>query len=165
MAAASGLFHSVPSRSAVIAYQKETWAKLLPELPALFVMHWQEVGLDREKIPLDPDWERYALLEAQGILHMVTARDDGILIGYYVALVLPHLHYKSSRTAFSDIFFIHPEYRRGLTGYKLFLETEKMLKKLGVQKSYVMTKQHLPLNILMKRLKYRFIEKIYTKLL
>ena len=36
---------------------------------------------------------------------------------------------------------------------------------VGVQKHYVMTKVHKDANILMKRLGYKFIEKIFTRLL
>lgn len=131
----------------------------------MFLQHWKEIALDQSVIKLDPDWQRYCLMEVQNQLHIMTVREGTKLIGYYFAIVLPHLHYKSSYTAYSDIFYILPEYRRGLAGYKLFRETEKMLKDLGVQKSYVMTKTHLPITMLMKRLKYRFIERIYTKLL
>lgn len=148
-----------------ITYQKEWFSKIMPELPEIFLEHWKEVGLDRDKVPLDPDWNRYVFMEAQGFLHVTTARDDGRLIGYYVAIIMPHLHYKTSLTAFSDIFYLRPEYRFGLTGYRLFTETEKYLKLLHVQKSYVMTKAHLPINIIMKRLKYKLIERIFTKLL
>lgn len=148
-----------------LTFQKESWIKISPELPAIFYAHWEEVALERKVIPLDPDWERYARMDLEGVSHMMTVRDDGILVGYYHAIVMPHLHYKSSKTAWSDIFYLHPFYRRGLTGYKLVRAAEKMLKDLGVQRSYVMTKAHLPINILMKRMKYRLIERTFTKLL
>lgn len=137
----------------------------MPELPTLFTEHWKEVALDKDIIELDPDWQGYVLLEVRGILHIITARANGKLIGYYFALVMPNLHYKAVKMSWSDIFFILPEYRRGLTGLKLFTETEKMLKSLGVRKSYVMTKVHLPITIIMKRMAYRFIERIYAKIL
>ena len=149
----------------MITFQKESWLKLTPELPAIFHEHWLEIGLHHKQIPLEPDWERYAKMDLEGVSHMMTVRDDGILVGYYHAIVMPHLHYKSSLTAWSDLIYLHPLYRRGLTGYKLLRQAEKMLKGLGVQRSYVMTKAHLPINILMKRLKYRLVERTFTKLL
>lgn len=148
-----------------ITFQKELFGKIMPELPELFYRHWEEVALDKEAIKLKPDWPTYLQMELLNILHMMTVRAEGKLVGYYIALVRPHLHYAESLTAWSDIFYLLPEYRRGLTGYQLFAETEDMLKKLGVQKSYVMTKAHLPITIIMKRRGYRFIERIYTKLL
>lgn len=148
-----------------ITFQKEPFTGLIPELPELWGRHWDEVALDKEAVPLAPDWAGYTELERVGMLHIMTARADGKLIGYYFAIVRPHLHYRHTLHAFSDIFIILPEYRRGLAGYQLFRETEKMLKALGVRKTYVVTKVHIPLKMLMKRLGYRFIERVYSKLL
>lgn len=142
----------------------------MEELPPLFHEHWLEVGLHRKQIPLDPDWKRYQDMDAGGQLHMITVRDEGILVGYYLAIVWTHLHYKTSKTAWSDLLFILPGYRatgRGMvnTGYELLKYMETSLKSAGVQRTYLMTKAHLPINILMKRLKYRLIERVFSKLL
>lgn len=149
----------------MITFQRESFLTIKHELPELFQRHWEEVALDHMEVPLDPDWRCYSEMATMGILHVVTARDNGRLIGYYFAIVRPHLHYKSTLTAFSDIFIIMPEYRKGWTGYRLLKEAEKMLKDIGVRKSYLMTKVHIPLILLVKRLKYRFVERVYTKLL
>ena len=153
-----------------ITIQKESFTEIMDELPPIFEEHWLEVAMDHKFIELDPDWQRYMQMEAQGMLHMMTVRDEGILVGYFVNIVLTHLHYRKSLTAFSDILYLLPDYRtsgKGLssTGYRLLRATEKMLKGLGVQKSYLMTKNYIPLNMLTKRLKYRLSEKVYTKLL
>lgn len=149
----------------MITFKKESFTQLMEELPPLFHEHWLEVARDKKAIPLDMDWKRYIEMDAMGQLHTMTVREDGILVGYFVAIVWTHLHYKTSLTAWSDIFYLHPAYRSGWTGYKLFVHVEAMLKTLGVQKSYVMTKAHLPINIIMKRLKYRLVERVFTKLL
>lgn len=148
-----------------VTFQKEPFANLIEELPELWRRHWDEVALDKEAVPLAPAWGEYMELARLGMLHIMTARANGKLIGYYFALVRPHLHYRHTLHGWSDIFIILPEYRKGLTGYKLFRETEKMLRELGVQKNYVMTKVHFPLKLLMRRLGYRFIERTYSKLL
>ena len=148
-----------------LTFQKELFAAIAPELPPLFMKHWEEVALDRDVIKLAPDWIGYVALEAQGALQVVTARDDGKLVGYYFVFIRPNLHYRDSKTAFTDIFYLDPDYREGLNGLKLFTAMEGLLRAQGVQKFYVVTKVHLPLTMLMKRLKYRFIERIYTKLL
>lgn len=142
----------------------------MPELPVLFYEHWKEVAIDRDKIALDIDWSRYISMEAQGLLHVMTVRDDGILIGYYTALVMTHLHFKQSKTAWTDMMFLLPAYRRtgkGLasTGIQLIKHAERMLKKLGAEKSYLVTTASVPLNMIAERLKYRFSEEVYTKLL
>ncbi len=137
----------------------------MPELPELFLAHYEEIALDKDVIKLDPDWNKYLQLELMGILHIMSVRDAARLIGYHISVVSPHLHYKSTITALSDIFYLLPEYRQGWTGYKLFEETEKMLKALGVVRFYNVTKVHLPINIIMKRRGYRLVDKVYTKLL
>ena len=137
----------------------------MPELPELFMAHYDEIALDKSVIKLDPDWNKYCQLELHGILHVMTVRDTAKLVGYHMSVVSTHLHYKSTITALSDIFYLLPEYRQGWTGYKLFEETEKMLKVLGVKKFYNVTKAHLPINIIMKRRGYRLVDKVYTKLL
>ncbi len=152
-----------------VTFQKELFVQLMPELPPLFFRHWSEVILPKERLPLDPDWARYNLMEAQGNLHIMTARADGRLIGYYFAVVVPNLHCKSALTAYSDMFYVLPEYRGsgwGMcgTGYKLIVEMEKVLRGLGVRKSYLVTKAHLPITIILKRLKYFLVERLYVKL-
>lgn len=153
-----------------ITFQKESFIKLMPELPELFYEHWAELYFDKDEIPLDPDWARYAALELQGILHMITARDDGVLIGYYVGIVTTHIHFKLLLTAWSDMFYIHSDYRKtgkGMvsTGTALLKAVDKILKEMGVRKSYIVTSEKLPINILMRWLKYRRNEVVYTRLL
>lgn len=154
----------------MITFQKESFIKLMPELPAIFYAHWKEVALDQDIIPLDPDWDQYAFLEMNKMLHTMTVRDDGILIGYYNVIVRNHLHYKTTLHAWSDLVYLLPEYRNsgaGLlsTGYKLIRRTNTMLKKLGVKKSYLMTKSYIPLNMLTEFMNYRDTERIYTLIL
>lgn len=154
----------------MITFQKEAFKSIMPELPALFAEHWEHVALDKKQIQLEPDWEGYLKYEEMGILHVLTVRDDGCLLGYCFALVMNNLHYKSTKMAWSDIFWLSPYYRRSgwgmlTVGYKLFRNYDTMLKSLGVRKSFIMTKVHLPLRILMKRLGYKFIEEIHAKLL
>lgn len=137
----------------------------MPELPDLFYEHWKATERDPDIMKLDIDWLRYTQMELAGVLHIMTARADGKLIGYYFAIVSPRIHCKGVLTAFSDMFWLTPAWRKGWTGVKLFTHAGKMLKSLGVCKSYIVTKEHLPLTIIMHRLKYFIAERIYAKLL
>ena len=147
-----------------ITFQKEMFLKLMPELPEFFLIHDSEVE-ESDNTPIDVDWQRYLGMEANGLLHIMAARDGKKLIGYYIAMVVPHLHRKHRLCAYSDMFFLLPEYRNGWTGYKLFTETEKMFKSLGVRKSYLVTKVKMPITIMIKRLKYVLIERVHIKML
>jgi hypothetical protein len=152
----------------MIQYQQERFVDLMPELPEIFYKHWNDIALDKDVIPLDPAWDEYMRLEALGMLHIVTARDAGRLVGYVFSLVQPHLHYKKSLTAWTDLMYLRREYTKGFGIFRyagLIRHSEKMLRDLGVQKRYLMTKVYHDLTPLFARLGYRFIEKISAKLL
>ena len=54
-----------------VEFQVERWATYAPDAETLWPLHWQEVALTQEAVPLDMDVERYAALDAAGILHIV----------------------------------------------------------------------------------------------
>ena len=94
-------------------FQVERWATYARDAEALWPLHWKEVALTQDAVPLDMDTERYAALDEAGILHIVTGRDQGRLVAYFTALVLGHLHYKSTLHALTDLYYISPLWRRG----------------------------------------------------
>src|SRR5215469_12725938 len=109
-----------------MTFQVERYSDVLPELKAIIGLHWEEIALLKDKIKLDPDYDRYLALEESGVLHVITIRENGELIGYHIAFVTPHMHYKGDLMCFTDIFFLKKEYRKGLAGAKLlkFVEAE-----------------------------------------
>ena len=148
-----------------LEYRKELFADIVKELPPLFVLHWQEIALDRDVIELAPDWKRYLAMEQAGQLHIITVRDNRVLVGYFFIVLLPHLHYCTTPMAFSDILFLLPGYRKGLAGLRLVAETEKMARALGAKRFYIMCKVYHDLDRLLARLGFKWVEKVFTKLL
>lgn len=144
-------------------YQVEDYLEVIHELKALYPEHWEEVALDKDAIKLEPDYETYALLAKVKVLHLVTMRVDGELAGYHISLVHPHLHYLSSLTAFTDIFFVRKKNRVGLNGYRLLKFVRDSLFERGVQKIYMGEKDHIPLGPVLKRLGFRPIERLWTQ--
>lgn len=116
----------------MITYQVESY--LTARDDDLIRMHYEEIALHQDDIPLNPDWNRYDLMDATGDLLCMTARDDGKLIGYSVFILSWHLHYNSTRMASNDVLFLHPNYRRGRHGLGLILFCEQELQKHRVQK-------------------------------
>jgi GNAT superfamily N-acetyltransferase len=109
--------------------------QLVEEIKPLIQMHYDEIALHKEVIPLDPDWDRYAAIDSTGNLLIVTARtNEQELIGYAVFFITPHIHYKSTIVAHNDILYLHPEYRRGRTGIRLLKDSETACRHLGVDK-------------------------------
>lgn len=149
----------------MITYQVEQWHDCLPEMEALWPLHWQEVAADKDVIPLEPNYEMYNMLVQTGQLHLLTARSDGKLIGYHVTIVRPHLHYKSSLSAFTDMYFIHPDFRKGMVGVNIFRAAEKSLKQRGVQKMFTGTKLSLDMGRIFERLGWKETERLYTKVI
>lgn len=152
----------------MLTYQVESWDRYWRDAEKLWEDHWREIALDQEHIPLDVDWDRYAALDAQGKLHIVTARDaDGQLQGYHLSIVDTHLHYRTTLHAYLDVFYLAPAHRRGMAGVKLFKVVQDTLKARGVVKQIQGHKVHVHggLGTLFERLGYHKIEHVYSKLL
>ena len=75
-----------------ITYQVEELRDVIEELKPFAPIHWAELGLTKDDVPLDMDWERYLNLEKDGRLHLVVVRDNGKVIGYQFTFVGGHFH-------------------------------------------------------------------------
>ena len=117
-----------------LTFKVEPLFVIAGELPSLFQQHWRELGRDQKEVPLDPNWEAMVSLNVQGLLHVMTARDDGKLVGYIFTLVGPHLHYKSTRHGNVDMYWMLPEYRQGWTALKFFNAHLDEMEKLKVRR-------------------------------
>lgn len=148
-------------------FQVENFRHFQPELPPLLRAHWLEVALDHGAVQLDPDWERYFALTDAGALSCVTVREGegGPLVGYHIAIVSGHLHYKNSKHGITDVYFLSPAYRRGFTGIRLFKAVDAEMTRLGVVKRVTGTKIHLDMGPILERLGYQETEHVYTKIL
>ena len=129
---------------------------------AILPIHWEELALHKEKVPLDPQYNVYLERDAQGGVILVTAREDGKLIGYFVGFIAPGLHYQTCLTCTMDIFYVHPDHRGGGTGYHLFKSAEKELKRRGVQRLFVGSKLHKDASWLFEKLGYEEVERYYS---
>jgi GNAT superfamily N-acetyltransferase len=148
-----------------IKYQQEFLSSVRGEIEPLLNSHWEEIALNKEKIKLNPDWDAYQSFEDQGKLKIFTARDDGQLVGYFVVIVGTNIHYKDHLFASNDIIYLSPNHRKGFTGIKLIKFAEKCLKNDGVSVLTINTKVHQPFDKLMDFLKFRKIERVYSKYL
>ena len=135
----------------------------------LLFKHWQEVAMDRERIPLDPDWDRARQLERDKVLWTAALRRGGRLIGYNSMCVHPHIHYRSTLHAVNDVVYVDPA-ERGAAGVRLVRGTEALLKPMGVVKVIYHTKlapiggKHT-VGDLLSVLGYTHFENLYCKLL
>lgn len=158
-----------PPRASAPARPEFAWERfsaIAHELPSLFRQHWREIALNQDAVELDPDWDKYLGLEALGILHVLTVRVSGALVGYVFVAVGPHLHYASTKWAVVDMFWLNPVYRFGWTGVRMLIENERHLREIGVKIVHIALKLHFKggrVAKLFKRLGYAPIEEVWAK--
>jgi GNAT superfamily N-acetyltransferase len=145
--------------------QRECLASFKEDIKPLLEKHWEEVALHQGKIKLNPDWQEYARLDAQGSLVAFTARKNGVLVGYCVLLKSRSMHYKDHIFASNDVVFVIPKYRNTSTGYKLIKAAQEYCKDAGVSLMTVNTKVHIPFDKLMLDMGFDLVERIYSILL
>lgn len=148
----------------MITVQHECFEDTLEELKDLLPLHWRELAMDQDKVPLVPNFGIYFAHERAGQLIFTTLREDGVLNGYFIGFIMPGLHYSTCLDCKMDIFFIHPSARgSGLPGLKLFRAVEKELKRRGVKRWYVGAKLKADASPLFKRLGFEPIEIFHSK--
>ena len=147
-----------------LVYKCEDFFDFLPEMEKLLPVHYDELCVTKE-FPLDPDYDAYKKIADAGNLVCIVCMDENEVVGYIVFIVQPHLHYKSCLTAFEDIYYVKPEYRKGRIGIRLFQYAEKVLKSAGVNRIIMHTKIHLDNSKLFEYLEYKHSDKLYTKIL
>lgn len=117
-----------------LTFQWERLPSIARELQPLFERHWSEIALDRELVPLEPNWDDYFELDRRGVLHVLTARNHrGALVGYCFNLVGPHLHYVSTRFAHTEMFWLAKRYRKGWRPVRMMATNLAGLKELGAK--------------------------------
>ena len=144
-------------------YAHESYTNIKDEIKPLLEEHYAEIALDQDVIKLNPDWDAYAQYDSIHALRCYTARnDDGELVGYFVLLVSTSLHYKDHLFASNDVIFLRKDARKGLTGVKLIKYAVKCLKQEGVTRININTKTHQPFDVIVERLGFEFIERVYS---
>ena len=142
----------------------ESWPALLPELQGLWTAHHAEIAQDQDgRMPLDVDVERYGLLAATDILHLMALRVDGQLVGYWAGFIMPHLHYQSTRVCLTDVYYIVPTHRNAGLGRQFFQAIEAYLRTCGVQKAFVQSKVYADHSKLFESLGWTLTEYVHTK--
>lgn len=146
----------------MITAHTESFEQNLEYLKPLLPIHYQELALNQDKVPLSPQFDKYIAMEHRGELFFVALREKGSLVGYFIGFVAPALHYSTCLTCQMDIFYVLPEHRGGGAGFQLFKFVEQQLKNRGVQRLYVGSKLHKDASWLFENLGYTPVETYYS---
>lgn len=146
----------------MLTCQIESFTEILDELKPLFPSHYEELALNKDKVPLSPQYDIYLSKDAAGEVLTVTLRDGGKLAGYYIGFIGPGLHYSTCLTLQMDIFYVYPSFRGNGGGSILFKFVEQEAKRRGVQRMFVGSKCHKEASWLFEHLGYDKCEVFYT---
>ena len=146
-----------------LTFALEKLAPFLPEAISLLRLHYDEVAPYKILFVLNLDVEAYAKMEAMGILHILTARIDGKLVGYISLIVKEHIHYRDTLMATDDVHFVHPDYRKGSLGIKLIRVAEQKMKEMGVKVMALRTKVKSNHGLIFERLGFEPMDVVYLK--
>lgn len=146
----------------MITAHVESFVANIEELKRVIPLHYEELALNKDKVPLAPRWDKYAQAESNGELFFVALRDAGELAGYFIGFVGPGLHYETCLTCVQDIFYVKPDERGSAAGDLLFSFVEGELKRRGVQRIIGNSKNHFPCAWLFKRRGWEPIETIHS---
>lgn len=147
----------------MIEYKEEKLHECLEEMKPLLLKHYEEVAMYQDKIDFNPDYDRYFQLEELGMIHIVTVRDEGKLIGYFLSLINYNLHYSDHLYAVNDILYVDESYRNEGVGQELFSKAEEFLLDKGVSVISIHMKTEKPFDSLCENLDYDYCERLYTK--
>src|ERR1700679_1230099 len=112
--------------------QEETLDSALPEILTKLNSHYEELSLHQGRYSWRCNWAWYYEMERQGQLLLVTLRNNGVLVGYFVGFVKPGLQYQDCLTLSMDVFYIIPEARnKGSGALQLFRKGEAMAREGG----------------------------------
>jgi hypothetical protein len=143
--------------------QTEPYEDFIKDAKHLYPAHWDELALNKDKVLLDVNYKAYSILNEIEPLLVVTIRDNGRLVGYYMGFVAFNLHYKTCLELIMDIFWTHPDIRGGFDFVKMFREVELEAKRRGVHRIHHSSKLHKDCSVLFKRLGMTPVETLYSK--
>lgn len=135
------------------------------EITSLLHIHWEKLALDKDTVPLDPQYNIYLERDRAGQVMYMTLRDAGRLVGYWIAFIAPGLHYQTCLTAQMDIWNLLPGYEDGRAALVLMRAVEREYKRRGVNRSFIGEKLHTPTGRLFKAFGYEPIETYYSKII
>lgn len=146
----------------MITAQIEKLDQCLEEMKPLFPLHWEELAIHTDKMPLAPRYDIYYARERAGELVMPILRENGKIIGYWPTFLAPGLHYGTTLTATMDILWVQPDRRGSDCGKLLFDVLHKELKRRGVKLWVAGSKDHKQIEWFLTMLGFEPFERYFS---
>lgn len=124
--------------------------------------HWLETEAGLVDQPPCLPVATYEALEANGNLITFGAFDGDELVGYSVAMIVPHMHY-DMLCAHHDLLFVRADFRKGSLGLRLMRETETAAKARGAKFVVWHAKPGSTFETILHRIGYAVEETVYRK--
>jgi GNAT superfamily N-acetyltransferase len=139
-------------------------ALFLEQAKDILYMHWDELELNKDKVFLKPDVDRYVSLQQAKCLYNIVVYKDKLIIGYSIILLFSHIHHQDHKYANVDVVYVHPEYRHSTIGARLLVITEQLAKDNGASVIMHHAKPYVPMIIKpLEKLNYQLYELVYGK--
>ncbi|CAH9015648.1 acyl-CoA N-acyltransferase [Vibrio phage 275E43-1] len=145
----------------MIKIQEESGYLSMLEGMVLAANHYKEVESKSEHIPFNPNLDTFKALLDAGMLVLVTARDEGKMVGYFMMLVTDDL-LTGSPSAQEMGIFVTKKYRGGSTFVRMEKEMTRCLKERGFKEMRIMFKTGHNTDIPI-RMGYEETERVYQK--
>lgn len=150
------------------SYTVERFSQVRHEAEVLFHEQYNLMDCDREVIPLEPDYDELNQSCALGRLLFIACRCDGAMVGYYLAVIRPHILSRQSLTSFQIGFYLHPQHRSGGRAMHMLDMATHCARLLGVNRMYGSANleyQGGRVGRLLELAGYRPIETVFSKIL
>jgi hypothetical protein len=122
-----------------VTYAREPLSSALEEVKATLPAMWAEMAEGFGEEQAEPNWKLYFAAEACNAAFLLTAREDGALVGYFGMLVYANLSLKNELAASSTPYYVVPRRDRGLILRSLIRHAITICQRAGVKKATVKT--------------------------
>lgn len=144
-----------------VVYQIEKLARAKPEIEALLPDLWAEMAPGFGDAVATPNWAIYQAAEDKAAGFLVTAREDGRLVGYFGALVYRNLSLQNELAAEATPYYVVERRDRALILRSLIRHALAILQSRGVHKATVKTHPWASAETLLEHMGARLVEKRY----
>jgi L-amino acid N-acyltransferase YncA len=146
----------------MISVQSETLDQAWTDLVPLILSYWREAEVHRHYQGIDLRRDRYDEYERAGMLHCVTVRDDGRLVGYALGYISVSMR-SQVNTWGDDMFYLLPSYRGRTAGPRMLRLIEEYCRDHQVAEIVLNARADGDLPDILGRLDYTPVSVQYSK--